>query len=267
MVTQTTVQNPNAIRFGSGILEVGPTLGSLVNLGAIKNLKFVDSFDPVKLEADNVGIYKVGITNQTMTIEGDLMEYDLEKMAIIRGGLDSFSTVAASPVAVTNELHVVSSTNGVRLDHREGDGTEVSAISVTDLANTPCVRNTDYVVYVDSSGYTCIARVAGSTILTDGDTAKVSYSYTPNASVTLTSGGKFEISPRVVRITNTNAAGKKLELTLYKATIEEGMSYEYPADNSSEAVAVHIKMVGTLDTTRAPGDQLFALVDEQGPSA
>ncbi len=267
MVTQTTVQNINNVRFGSAVLEVGPTLGSLVNLGALKNLKFGEDFDPVKLEADNVGQFMVAIKNQTMVIEGDLMEYDLEKMSIIRGGIDTFSTVAASPVAVTNELHVVSSTNGVRLDHREGDGTEVSAITVTDLANTACVRNTDYVVYVDSSGYTCIARVSGSTVLTDGDTAKVSYSYTPNASVTLTSGGKFEISPRVVRLTNTNAAGKKFQLTLYKCTIEEGMSYKYPADNSSEAVAVHIKLVGTLDTTRTAGDQLFGLVDEQGPAA
>lgn len=266
MVVQTTVQNRNNVRFGSAVFEVGPTLGTLVNLGALKNIKFVDDFDPVKLEGDNVGQFMVGIKDQSMTITGDLLEYDLEKMSIIRGGIDTFTTVAASPVAVTDELHVVSSTNGVRLNYRDGDGTEVAAITVKDLAGTSCVRNTDFVIYVDSAGYTCIARVAGSTVLTDGDTAKVSYSYTPNASVTLTSGGKFEISPRVVRLTNTNAAGKKFELTLYKCTIEEGMSYKYPADNSSEAVAVGIKLVGTLDTTRAAGDQLFALVDEQGPA-
>lgn len=265
MVTQTSVQKPNAVRIGSAKLEIGDTIGSLVNIGAVKNAEYYEKSEKVEVESDNADIIVVGEVKQFGFIECDMQEIDLTNLYSIRGGLDTMTTVAASPIAITDELHVVSSTTGVRLNHKDGDNTEVASITVKDLAGTSCVRNTDFVVYVDSAGYTCIARVAGSTILTNGDTAKVSYSYTPNASVSLTSGGKFAISPKVVRVTNYDANGKPLRFTLYKAYIDDPIAIKFPADQSGDVAMMHLTMKGIRDITRTAGDQLREIYDEQNP--
>lgn len=264
MPAQTTVQNSGAIRFGSGVLEIGTTVNDLVNIGAIRDAVFSEEWEEVEVKSDNAGVVKVGIKEHVAYIEADMMEVDLEKLYLIRGGLDTLSTVAASPVAITDEEIELDDTELVRLAYANGDGTEVSSISVTDADSNAAVRNTDYVIVVDEEGFTCIARVDGSTVLTDGDTALVSYSYTPNASVTLSSGGKVTVSDRVVRITNTNEEGKKFQITLFKASINEGAEIEFPSDEDDDPAMPHLKMKGVLDVGRTAGDQLWSIYDEQG---
>lgn len=265
-MAQTIVQNSNAIRFGSGKLEVGMSEATLVDIGAIKNAVFYDEFEKVEVKADNAGIVKIGAKDQAGYIECDMMETDFSKLSTFRG-IDTSTAIEASPIAVTGEEHVLTGTAAVRLDHKEGDGTEVASIVVEDASGNACVRNTDYVITVDSAGYTCIARVSDSTKLTDGDTAVIDYSYTPNSAVKITSGGKHELSDMVVRITNTNENNKKLQITLHKASVEEGIKYEFPEDDSMEVAMVHLKLKGIRDISRTRGDQIWEIVDEQGVSA
>lgn len=263
-MAQTTVQNPGAIRFGSGKLEVGTSVASLVDIGAIRNAVFKEEWEEVEVKSDNAGVVKVGIKEHVAFIECDMMEVNLENLNTIRGGLDTYTPVAGTPVAVTDELHVLNGTEFVRLNNRSGSGAEVASISVKDISNNDAVRNTDYVVAVDASGFTCVARIAGSSVISDGETVKVNYTYTPNSSVTLKSGGKTSISDRVVRITNTDENGKKFQITLYKATVNEGQNIEFPADDGDDPAMPHLKMKGVLDVSRAAGDQLFEIYDEQG---
>ena len=265
MTNQTTVQNSSSVRFGSGKIEVGASTSALTDVGAIRNASFTREFEKVEVMSDNAHRVLVGIKDEAAYIEFDMLETDFNNLTVFMGGLDTLTPIAASPVAVTGEEHVLSSTDSARLSHKEGDGTEVSSIVVTDASDNAAVRNTDYVISVDSAGYTTIARVSGSTVITDGDTAKVSYSYTPNSSVKVTAGGKVAITDKVVRITNTNESGKKLQITLYKASIENGWTYDFPADNNFDAGMIHIKMKGILDITRTAGDQLCEIIDEQAP--
>lgn len=263
-MAQTSVQNLNAIRFGSGKLEIGTSLGSLINIGAIRNAVFKEEWEDVEVKSDNAGIVKVGIKEHVAYIECDMMEVDLENLNTIRGDLDTYAAVAGTPVSVTDEAHTLDGTDFVRLDQKNGDGTEVSSIVVADASDNAAARNTDYVVAVDSDGYTCIARVSDSTVISDGEGIKVDYSYTPSSAVTLTSGGKTTISDRVVRITNTDENGKKFRITLYKATVNEGQNIEFPADDGDDPAMPHLKMKGVLDVSRTAGDQLFEIYDEQG---
>ncbi|MDP2216740.1 MAG: hypothetical protein Q8J68_05575 [Methanolobus sp.] len=263
-MAQTTVQNAGAIRFGSGKLEVGTSVATLVDIGAIRNAVFKEEWEDVEVKSDNAGVVKVGIKEHVAYIEGDMMEVDLANLNTIRGGLDTYAAVAGTPVVVTNELHALKGTEFVRLNFRNGAGTEVASISVKDISNNDAVRNTDFVIAVDASGFTCIARVAGSSVISDGETVKVNYTYTPNASVTLKSGGKTSISDRVVRITNTDENGKKFQITLYKGTVNEGQNIEFPADDGDDPAMPHLKMKGVLDVSRTAGDQLFEIYDEQG---
>jgi len=118
------------------------------------------------------------------------------------------------------------------------------------------------VIAVDPAGYTCIARIEGGAII-DGDTVLVDYSYTPNISKKLTSGGKKTISPKVVRLTNTDENSKKLQVTVYYSLVEEGITFEFPSDEAEDVMVAPINMVGKVDVTRTIGDQLYEIIDEQ----
>jgi hypothetical protein len=264
---QTTVQDSNQIRFGSAKVEVGATIGTLVNLGAAQGVKFEEKFDVVYLVPDNAPKSQIAIKNHEASVSFSMMEVNLSNLNLIRGGMDTYATVVGSATPVSAETHTLNDTNFVRLDHKNGDGTEVASIVVTDSADGAAVRNTDYVIVVDEEGWTCIARVAASTVITDGDGVKVSYSYTPSASRTLSSGGKNTIAPRVVRLTNTNAAGQKFEITVYSATSEGGIALEFPSDDGDEPMMPETTLIGVCDATRTAGDQLFKVVDEQGVTA
>lgn len=263
-MAQTTVQNPGAIRFGSGKLEVGTSVASLVDIGAVRNAVFREEWEEVEVKSDNAGVVKVGIKEHVAFIECDMMEVNFANLNTIRGGLDTYAAVAGTPVNVENEAHTLTGTASVRLNHRNGNGTEVSNIVVTDASSNAAVRNTDYVIAVDSAGYTTIARVSGSSVISDGEGVLVDYTYTPNSAVTLKSGGKTSIADRVVRITNTDENGKLFRITLHKATVNEGQNIEFPADDGDDPAMPKLTMKGVLDVNRTVGDQLFEIYDEQG---
>lgn len=93
----TTVQNANSIRFGSAKFEVGEDVDNLKDLGAMRGIVFEESWDEVRVTSDNAGVIRVGINNHMASIEGDLMEINLETLAMIRGGIDKFEEIPADP--------------------------------------------------------------------------------------------------------------------------------------------------------------------------
>jgi hypothetical protein len=261
---QTTTQKVSTIRFGSAKIEVGEAVASLVNLGTAQNVVFTESFTPIVLKPDNAPEITVGVREHYATAKFDLWEVDLSNLNLIRGGLDTYSTVAASPVTVTDELIKLDGVKMVRFANKSGDGSEPTSISVKDSSNSTAVRNTDYVIGVDAAGWPVIGRVAASTVITTGETVKVTYTYTPNASTKLSTGGLNTINPRVVRLTNSNSAGKKFQITIYAAKNQGGIELKLPGDDSEDPLAVHIELKGIVDPTRTAGDQLFEILDEQG---
>jgi hypothetical protein len=265
MVTyQTTVKDSNQLRFGSAKIEVGDDVGSLVDLGAAQDVNFSESFEVVYVVPHNAPKKQIAVKNHEASVAFKMMEINLANLNSIRGGFDIYDTVDGTADTATDEPHVLTGVKGVRLNNKNADGSIVTISGAKDAAGTAAVRNTDYVAYVDSEGYTCVARIEGSLVLSDGDTIKVSYGYTPAASRTLSSGGKNTINPKVVRLTNVNAAGKKFEITVYAATAEGGIELEFPADDGDEPMMPEITLVGVCDATRTAGDQLFKIVDEQG---
>lgn len=261
---QTSVQKGNTIRFGSAKIEVGDDIGSLVNLGVATDIEFTEEFEPIILKPDNAPEIQVGIKEHTATAKFDMWEVDLSNLNLIRGGIDKYSTVAGTEKTVTNELHTLKGTGFVRLNYANGDGSEVTITTVKDSSNVTAVRNTDYVVGVDAAGNTVLARVAASTVITDGEQVKVSYKYTPNSAVKFSTGGLNTINPRIVRLTNTNAAGKKFQITIFAAKNQGGIELKLPSDDADESLKPTIELKGIVDVTRAAGEQLFEILDEQG---
>jgi len=261
---QTSAQKTNSIRFGSAKIEVGETVGDLVNLGLATSVEFTEEYEPITLKPDNGPEFIVGIKEHTATVKFEMWELDLSNLALIRGGIDSCDTVDGTPDTASAEEHVLTGVEGVRLNFKNGDGTIVTISGATDAAGTTVDQNTDYIAYLDSAGYTCIARVSESTALTDGATIKVSYGYTPAESIKLSTGGLNTVNPRVVRLTNTNSLDKKFQITVYAAKNQGGIELQLPADDADEPLKPTIELKGTLDVTREAGDQLFEILDEQG---
>ena len=261
---QTTAQKVNAIRFGSAKIEVGETPGNLVNLGVAQDVEFSEEFTPIVLKPDNAPEIPVGVREHYATAKFNLWEVDLSNLNLIRGGMDTFSTVAGTPVSVTNELVKLDGTTMARLANRSGNGAEPATITVKDSANATAARNIDYIIGLDSGGWPVIGRIEGSPVITSGELVKVSYTYTPRASVKLSTGGKNTISPRVVRLTNTNSAGKIFQITIYAALNQGGIELKLPGDDSEDPAVVPIELKGSVDSARTAGDRLFEILDEQG---
>ena len=180
----TTVQNGNSIRFGSAKFEVGESVDTLVDLGAMNGVSFEESWDQQQVVSDNAGVINVGITNHTAAVEGDLLEIDLEKLALIRGGIDKVERIPKS--------------EGVK------------------------------------------------------------------EAIKLLSGGISTFEPRVVRITNFDDRNRRFQITIFKSTVENGISIEFPEADAEDPASTPVRMVGSLDGDREVGEQLFEILDEQG---
>lgn len=263
-MAQTTVQHPETIRFGSGRLEIGKSLDSLVDVGALTGVHFThDLGDKVTITSDNAGVILERAGTQTAQVEANLMEINLDTLAVYMGGVSKLETVAGSQQTVTNEEHTLKGTTFIRLDHRMGEGNAVTIDSVKKKGGSAAVEDTDYVVALDSDGYTCIARKSGSSVITDGSVVQVSYKYTPAAYKRLSFGGLQQLDAAVARITNFDSLGREFSITVYKATADSGIEIEFQADDADETDVVPITLVGTEDTSRAVGDQLFVIEDHQ----
>ena len=263
-MAQTTVQHPETIRFGSGRLEIGKSLDSLVDVGALTGVHFTHELgDKVTITSDNAGVILERAGTQTAKVEANLMEINLDTLAVYMGGVSKLETVAGSQKTVTNEEHTLKGTTFIRLNHRMGDGNAVTIDSVKKKGDSAAVEDTDYVVAIDSDGYTCIARKSGSSVITDGSVVQVSYKYTPAAYKRLSFGGLQQLDAAVARITNYDSLGREFSITVYKATADSGIEIEFQADDADETDVVPITLVGTEDTSRDVGDQLFVIEDHQ----
>lgn len=263
-MAQTTVQHPETIRFGSGRLEIGKSLDSLVDVGALTGVHFThDLGDKVTITSDNAGVVLERAGTQTAQVEANLMEINLDTLAVYMGGVSKLETVAGSQQTVTNEEHTLKGTTFIRLNHRNGDGNAVTIDSVKKKGGSAAVEDTDYIVAIDSDGCTCIARKSGSSVIADGSVVQVSYKYTPAAYKRLSFGGLQQLDAAVARITNYDSLGREFSITVYKATADSGIEIEFQADDADETDVVPITLVGTEDTSRAVGDQLFVIEDHQ----
>ena len=92
MPSYQTNANSNAFVFGSARMYVPSSSGGYVNLGSAKGVKITESWEEYEVEPDNTPTVIVGIKNQTVTVEGNLLELNLQKIARMRSGLDTFST-------------------------------------------------------------------------------------------------------------------------------------------------------------------------------
>lgn len=84
------------------------------------------------------------------------------------------------------------------------------------------------------------------------------------AAIKLLSGGVSTFKPRIAKITNYNDAGEAFSITIFKANAATGLNITFPGSDDEDPAMTPIEMTGTNDTSKAVGEQLFEIYDEQG---
>jgi hypothetical protein len=89
-----TSANSNAFVMGSCRISIPSSSGGYVNLGSARGVKITETWDNLEIETDNTPKITVGVKNQQIMVEGNLLELDFHKLATLRNGFDSYSTAA-----------------------------------------------------------------------------------------------------------------------------------------------------------------------------
>lgn len=251
---QTVIQNQNAIRLGSIKLEVGASLGALVNVGALRGVSIKQKGVTEEVLFDNADGIKKYSDGNVFSFTAKLCEINWDNIQVMNDGQVSIVNNAGTLQTVTDEAHGTGWTVGqpIRLTFKNGNNTQVGAI-VVEEDNIALVLNTDYRIYVSDgtngvAGYTYIIPLTAQT-----GAITVSYTYTPNASKTVSFNPQGAKVGKYMRITNTDQNGKTMVMTLSGTTNVAPITIAFASDNDANVAEMDIELEGTVSE----------LVDEQ----
>lgn len=244
---QTTIQVSNSIRKGSVRVLVGNSLASLVDVGALRNPIFTSLAENQAIKFDNVDDLSKFVLGKKVKITFDLAEINFDNLAVLDGGILNLTTVASSPVAVTDEAHGTGWTvaTPIRLNNKNGANTIVSSIVVKAGAGT-LTLNTDYKTYVGDGingalGYTYIVPLTAQTLA-----ITASYSYTPNASKKLTFNDSGTKTLKYMRLVNTDENSKEFRIDIGEGTNFAPLSIDFAGDAQDDVAILPVDFQGNI---------------------
>jgi len=282
---QTSVQSPKEITIGSVAAFYSTDSGSsYVNVGLGDSFAYAEEITALDSAPDNgeTPVNLKGIGGQNVTITGNLWEYNLLKIDAIRGGIDTYSTVASALVE-GNEQTVASGSwhynVPIVLEGQNQAGTIPTINSVTLGTNGAIVLLTDYVTLKMPGGEWAIAILDSATVTTEAQSVVIDTDYTPSASSSLSTGGLTDITPiwwrfinRVAAIADaTDAAanaGVALNAAIYRKTVYDFYSCTVNAgsgqtfigkDETAPQVVYALSLLARNDAARTAGDQLYVV--------
>ena len=253
-MSQTTIQNPTAIRKGAVKVEIGDNFDSLVDIGALRNPVINSIAENQAITFDNVNDLKKFVNGKKVEMTFDLCEINLTNLSKLDAGLVNLAVTPGTEVNIVGEALGTGWTQGqpIKLANKNGSNAVVTNI-VIDAAGSPLTLNTDYRVYVgDGSngllGYTYIVPITAQVGVLDAD-----YDYTPNASKKLTFNDQGTKVDKVMRISNTDENGKTFKIDIDQATNFAPISIDFAGDNEEDVAVMPITFQG----------QIVEIIDEQ----
>ncbi len=253
-MSQTTIQNPTAIRKGAVKVEIGDNFDSLVDIGALRNPVINSIAENQAITFDNVNDLKKFINGKKVEMTFDLCEINLTNLSKLDAGLVNLAVTPGTEVNIVGEALGTGWTQGqpIKLANKNGSNAVVTNI-VINAAGSPLTLNTDYRVYVgDGSngllGYTYIVPITAQVGVLDAD-----YDYTPNASKKLTFNDQGTKVDKVMRISNTDENEKTFKIDIDQATNFAPISIDFAGDNEEDVAVMPITFQG----------QIVEIIDEQ----
>ena len=168
-MAQTAISNAKAIQYGSGKLEYSKDAGvSWIDLGAMRNVKFIESWEEVEVKSDNAGTVKNGIKNQIAVLAGDLMEIDLDKLNDLRGGIDTYSESAGISKTLKSGGKTTQTSIQAKITNTDEDGNifRITLYKVTSIKGLEVPFNSDEaddpnMIPIELKGVKDITRTVG----------------------------------------------------------------------------------------------------------
>jgi len=245
----TTIQKSAAIKFGSTKLEIGASLGSLINLGAIRDMEFTSKAENIEIPFDNTASIKRFKNGQKASVKCLLTEIDMATFAETDAGLVVQTVVAGTLVSAYNDVIASGSwgyNDPIVMTNQNGSGTQLTITSVTGATDGLLVSGTDYFVGQDALGRTIVTIIDSVTVTTEAQVLTIVYDYTPNASKNITLNDTGTKTFKVVRITNTDSSGKDFIVELSSVTNITPLVMPFLADDADDVMTVEIELEGLV---------------------
>jgi hypothetical protein len=116
----------------------------------------------------------------------------------------------------------------------------ISAVNVAG-GGASKVEGTDYETFVDADGYTNIVPIG-----TVSASWEVDYTYTPNASKTITFNKIGTKTLKVLRVSNTDANSKTLKVDIENVTNIQAPAIDFAGDDEAEVATLPITLEGYI---------------------
>ena len=284
MPAQTTHKN---ILFPDGckvsVQEDGAV--SYTDMGAINSATTASlSFDENQIELANAGTTEKQINNMKMEGGFTLVNFELDKITKLSGGvLELTTTAAAATTSIPDQViaagwddniiyPLVCYTSATDSTELKLDSAPVTTITL-DLGSTPEVLevDTDYVLTVNpnvTSGWSIQFMKANFTTADETDFAiTIEYgSNVPRGSSTVNAGSSTVIlKPVALKFEHTDGNGLVRRLDLWSVDPNSGfLSFDFKGANEDGLEEIPITFMAKLDTSKTDKQQLFSFTIDEG---
>lgn len=246
---------------------VGDTVDSLISLGVIpeETESSVNiTYEVAKVQGSRSETVAEWIRNMVANCSTALYQINMKKINMLAGGVMQISEVAGT--AVTGETFTAKANTFAKgafiLIPGQNMSGEKQSITKVAQGSTTLAADTDYIQMKTEAGWGILILPASTAAINKDLT--VTYNYTPSKSVKATMGaGSVEIQSKIVRFKKV-VNGKTFQVTLYSAVMTNGINLSFPAESSDSIPSLPVEITGSLDTSRAQGDQLLEIYDEIG---
>jgi len=248
-----------------GNVWVGSEAGDVVDLGAVRNVKFTAVQNRTKVDSDNRGtiVNKVRLSG---VIEFDWLEPgDLTKLDVMFAGMVTKTATAGD--LVNNYVQTVNSGSWslnefIAFTYQDADATAPNIDSVTGGTDSTLTVNVDYIVVQHDDGRWGIIILDSATVTTESQNVVIQFDYTPATNLILTGGTNQTATNRYVKIIgpSEDAAGTTREIVLAEAVVTSDMLIPFVnVEDANDVGVMPVRIESNKATT-------WTFTDEINPS-
>jgi len=243
-MSQTTIQKNNSIRFGSIRLEIGESLSSLVDVGALRDISLKSKAEVTALQFDNTPEIKTFIDGDKFSLDATLVEINANNLALLNKNWVEITSVAGTPVSGATQTLANGAWKFDEVYELEGQNADGTAPTINSVTGSTDGATSDYTLVKLGNGNWGIAIKSGGSITTEAQDVVVDYDYTPSASKKVTFKTNGILGEMFMRITNTNQDGKKWTKTFKGVANITPLEISYPSDHENEVATTPISLEG-----------------------
>jgi hypothetical protein len=243
---QTEIQKPGAIRSGSIVLEVGPTLQTLVNVGALRDITLNQTGETQDIEFDNADKLRKFINGDQFALGATLAEIDWGNIGIMNDGQVNITSTPGSAVNGATQLVPTLEWAFDRVIELDGQNADGSAPTINSVTGSSDGATSDYTVVKLPNGKWGVSITSGGALSTENQDVTIDTDYTPAALRTVTFNQNGRLVEKFMRITNTDENGRTQVFILSGVTNVSPIELDFAGDEEADVATLPVSLEGRL---------------------